>query len=112
MLTNTEAKTKPEVDSKVDSKSDSKVDSKSDSKVDSKSEYESDSEANSTTLKYLCWNCNNIYSSKEYQLLLQYCSDSCNYEHSNTTCHRCDNKIASDPDSRKYQCCEEHADDV
>ena len=74
-------------------------------------EVESEVESESESMpKYLCWNCNNTYSSKEYQIF-KYCSDACEYEHPNTTCY-CGNRIASDPDSREYQLCEEHADDV
>ncbi len=109
MVTNSEAETKPKAEIKP--KEEVRADFETGSRDGSESEdgYETGSEDDSTP-KYSCWNCNNTYSSKEYQIF-HYCSDSCEDEHSKTTCY-CGNRIASDPDSREYQLCEEHADDV
>ena len=119
LLTNSEAETKPkaEVKTKVEVKADSEEDyddksetgSRDESRDESRDGSEDGSEDDSIP-KYTCWNCNDTYSSKEYQIF-HYCSDTCEDEHSKTTCY-CGNQIASDPDSREYQLCEEHADDV
>lgn len=111
MLTNSEAETKLKV--KVKPKSEDRTDSEDKYETRSRdgSETESrDGSEDDSTPKYTCWNCNDTYSSKEYQIF-HYCSDTCEDEHSKTTCY-CGNQIASDTDSREYQLCEEHADDV
>lgn len=107
MLTNSEAKTKHSAEAKPRVNSEEEYDDKSE--TGSRDESRDGSEDDSTP-KYTCWNCKDTYSSKEYQIF-HYCSDTCEDEHSKTTCY-CGNQIASDSDSREYQLCEEHADDV
>jgi hypothetical protein len=108
MLTNHEAKTKhsAEVKTKVKVKADSEDRADSEDNANSETGSRDGSETESTP-KYSCWNCNNTYSSKEYQIF-HYCSDTCEDEHSKITCY-CGNQIASDLVSREYQLCEEHA---